>query len=288
MSSAAAHHGLDGAEASVDVSIVLPRYGETLNELRWTVARIDEASRAHGVSVEIILVDDSGRGDLRDRDLPADRSGAIHRVEVLTNPRNYGKGYSIRRGALHSAGAFVAFTDSDLPVEPSLLFDALRLLEGGEADVVVGDRYSRMTITHGDATFHRRMSSRIFRGYTRMFVLGGINDFQCPMKVMKRSAALAVFSRQRVNGYAFDVEVLYLLQQLGFRIHSVPVVWSDVRAPWSIRKTLLVLVRMLFDVTRVRLGSMLDQIPLGGRHRAQSRASDASSSMKGTVVERQS
>lgn len=231
-----------------DLSIVLPRAFERAEQIRASLSRIDAFAAATGLRIETIVVDDSGLGDIRAADL-----AAADGVVLLANPRNRGKGYSVRRGVLRSTGALVAFMDSDLPVDLVSLGEAVALVRSGVAEVAIGNRYAPETVTLGAAVTRRRRASRIFRRFARIAALKDVDDFQCPLKLMTREAAHAVFSLQRLDSFAFDAEVLFLLKRLNFRVHQLPVTWRDARAPWSMGETSRVLLKMMLDLCVARI-----------------------------------
>jgi dolichyl-phosphate beta-glucosyltransferase len=101
-------------------------------------------------------------------------------------------------------------------------------LEAG-ADVVIGSR------AHPDSTITvrqrrpRELMGKAFNVLVRLFILRGYRDTQCGFKAFRRRAARAIFSRLRTAGFGFDVEVLVLCRELGFRVAEVPVTWCDIR-----------------------------------------------------------
>jgi dolichyl-phosphate beta-glucosyltransferase len=74
----------------------------------------------------------------------------------------------------------------------------------------------------------RRLGSAGFGVVMHLLVgLWDIRDTQCGFKFFRREVAKDLFSRQQIDGYMFDVEILYLARQAGYRFKEVGVVWRD-------------------------------------------------------------
>jgi hypothetical protein len=86
---------------------------------------------------------------------------------------------------------------------------------------------------------------RGFTWLTHALVVRGISDITCGFKCFTREAAQAIFSRQRLDDWSFDAEILFIAQRLHYRLQEVPVRWSDVRQTK---------VRLLRDTGRSLLG----------------------------------
>lgn len=232
-------------DASTDLSIVVPAYNEenriatTLDEIRRYV--MDRPSLA----AEIIVVDD-GSTDRTASVAEQKLAGLKH--QVIRNEKNRGKGYSVRRGVLTAAGKVILFTDADLstPMEEYQKFEAA-LQEG--FDVVIGSRAlpdSQIDI-HQNAV--RECMGKIFNRIAQLLTFKGIKDSQCGFKCFKHKAARHIFSLQKIDGFSFDAEALYLAQQLGYRIQETPVVWRN--SPASRVRLASDPLKMFFDLFRI-------------------------------------
>jgi dolichyl-phosphate beta-glucosyltransferase len=119
----------------------------------------------------------------------------------------------------------ILFSDVDLstPIEEALAL--MKSIEEG-ADVVIGSRRF-----DGEKQVRRSWPRRLmawgWRTLVHLLVLEGIHDTQCGFKMFRREAAHEVLARQRLEGWAFDVEVLYLARRLGYEIAEVPVEWHE-------------------------------------------------------------
>ena len=245
---------VDAEDSSIRISLVIPVYNGA--------AFLDENLRRAATFLflfdgpnEIVVVDDAST-DGTDRLLErfARRVKGIG-FTVLRNEANRGKGYSVRRGMRAARGRCRIFNDADFtyPVEEVGHF-ALRLEEG--ADVVIGSRLhpdSRYVIRPDfiPYLYTRHVMSRIFNLMVR-FLLGlEIRDTQAGIKGFGRRAAELVFSRQSLNRFSFDLEVLYIARLHGLAVEEVPVRFLYRKEPTTIR-FFRDSVRMFLDMWRIR------------------------------------
>ena len=244
------------ADASGDrprLSVVVPAYrerdriGTTVARLRSDLAHIERrtvAGTGRGrQAVEIVVVDD-GSGDGT-----AEAARAAGADVVVVQARNLGKGAAVRAGFLAASGATVAFTDADLAYEPIQLARLLEQVEAGW-DVVVGSRHHVGSQTLVKAGRLRELTSRIFNVLTSLVLLGQYRDTQCGIKAFAAEPARLVFSHTRLDGFAFDVEVLHLAERYHLSLTEVPV-----EVEHSVTSTVRVgldAARMVRDLLRVR------------------------------------
>jgi glycosyltransferase involved in cell wall biosynthesis len=217
---------------------VVPAYGEG----RRIGGSVLALRAALGDDVEIIVVDDGS----------PDATGAAAKeagAEVIRLPVNRGKGAAVRTGVLAARGAMVVFTDADLSYAPSQIQRVRDELERG-ADVVVGSRRHVGTTTLVRAGRVREISGRVFNLFTRLVLPRAFGDTQCGLKGFRQEAARAIFQRATVDGFAFDVEVLWLASHLGYVVVEVPVE-LDSAAESTVRLPLEV-TRMLRDLVRIK------------------------------------
>ena len=229
---------MSGPYGSPELSVVVPAYGEG----RRIGASVLALRAALGDETEIVVVDD---GSPDDTGPAAKEAGA----EVIRLPVNRGKGAAVRVGVLVARGAMVVFTDADLSYPAPQVERVRAELERG-ADVVVGSRRLAGATTVVGAGWVREVSGRVFNVFTRAVLARPFSDTQCGLKGFRREAAQAIFARATVDGFAFDVEVLWLASHLGYSVVEVPVeldsaVGSTVRLPREV-------TRMLRDLIRIK------------------------------------
>ena len=207
---------------SFGISIVIPAYNESAR-LGPTLDLVLAFVRQQAWDAEVIVVDDGSRDQTADLVRDCARSNPI--VRLVQNPGNHGKGYSVRNGVLHAQGAIVLFTDADLsaPIEEaSKLFDAI---EAG-ADVAIGSRWACSELQTQRQPVGRQVMGRTFNVLLRILLGLDFKDTQCGFKAFRRGAAKALFPLQRIEGWGFDPELLFLALRAGFRVAEVPVVWA--------------------------------------------------------------
>lgn len=207
---------------SYSISIVIPAYNESAR-LGPTLGRVLNFARMQAWDAEVIVVDDGSRDGTADLVRNFARTNPM--VRLVQNPGNRGKGYSVRNGVLNAQGAVILFTDADLsaPIE-----EAPKLLEAIEAgaDVAIGSRWMRSELQTQRQSIARQAMGRAFNLLLRILLSLPFKDTQCGFKAFRRGAAKALFPLQRIEGWGFDAEILFLARKLGLRVAEVPVLWA--------------------------------------------------------------
>ncbi|MES2766702.1 MAG: dolichyl-phosphate beta-glucosyltransferase [Bacteroidota bacterium] len=205
------------------LSLVIPAYNEAErigNSLKQAVEYLAEQS----YSFEIIVVDD-GSTD-KTVQIIHKLNDDIEFVKLIRQPQNMGKGAAVRRGMLEATGEYRIFTDADFSTPVHEVEKALKVFKKG-ADVVIGSRVlDRSTIKRAQPR-HREAMGRVFSRAVQATVFKGIDDTQCGFKGFTAKAAESIFSRAKINGFGFDVEILYLAKRLGFEIEQIAVEWHN-------------------------------------------------------------
>lgn len=231
----------------LSLSIVIPAYNEA-DRLPSYLARILTYLDEERIDAEIIVVDDGSRDGTAA--VVTEFSRVHDRVRLISLPRNRGKGHAVRTGMLVAAGNLALFADADgaTPIEE------LKRLEkaiAGGADVAIASRAHHDECCTLRVHLHRKVIGTIFNFLVTTLAVPGIRDTQCGFKLFKRDAARAVFARQLIDDFGFDVEVLFLCKKLGYLTAEIPVSWSDVKgSKVSLWRDSL---RMFADIFIVRL-----------------------------------
>ena len=233
-------------ESEPEISIVIAAYNEQVR-IGLTLVRTLEYLAARHPSSEVIVVDD-GSTDATVQVVEQIARGD-ERVRVLRQPHNRGKGAAIRRGMLDARGRHVLFMDADLatPIEE---LDTLLVWAHEGYDVVIGSRGLAESDIRQRQPLPRELMGRVFNLIVRSALLGGFKDTQCGFKLFRRDVARDLFGRQTIDGFAFDVEVLLLAKESGYRVREVPVVWYH--APNSKVSPVSDATKMLGDVLALR------------------------------------
>ncbi|HXH58214.1 glycosyltransferase [Iamia sp.] len=240
------------------LSVVIPAYHEA-DRITATVARVraELADVAPGAELEVVVVDD-GSGDGT-----GDAAVAAGADQVLTLPANRGKGAAVRAGVLAAHGRTIAFTDADLSYPPAQLADLLAEVEAGW-DVVVGSRVHTQTSTLVRARRVRELGGRAINLCTHAVLLGAHRDTQCGIKAFRSDVARSLFSRTRIDGFAFDVEVFHLAERDQLSVREVPVrVANAERSSVRVVRDGLALIRDLVRIVRGGRAGWYDQDPEG-------------------------
>jgi dolichyl-phosphate beta-glucosyltransferase len=211
------------------VSVVIPAFNEE-KAIGSHVRAVLSYADARPFELEVLVVDD-GSSDGTAASVEA-LAAEDARVRLVRMGRNVGKGRAVREGLLAAGGDVRGFTDADAATDISELDRILPAIEGGAA-VAIGSRALKDDETEVQADLHRVVIGRTFNTLLRMIAgtvdRGGrpIADTQCGFKWFTAEACEAIFQRAVADGFAFDVEVLYLANRLGFPVAEVPVNWTE-------------------------------------------------------------
>ena len=229
-----------------DLSIVIPAYNEE-SRIASTIRDIVSYCRSQGRVFELILVDD---GSL-------DGTTAVGRILSKEYPElrlirlaaNHGKGYAVRTGVLNAIGRRILFADADgaTPIEEIARLEAA--LSGG-ADLAVGSRAVRANGVRVEAKLYRHLIGRTFHKMVEWLADAGVKDTQCGFKLFRAAAAQDLFSRLRMNGFSFDVELLMIARRRDYQVAEVPVNWTH--QPGSKVSLMRDSMRMAADLVRIR------------------------------------
>lgn len=205
------------------LSLILPAYNEATT-ITSTLTEVTEYFRARGHAYEIIVAAD---GDDGTRELARKFAVDDPAVQIIGESVRRGKGRGVRDAVRIATGAIIGFADADnkVPIEE---FKKIEPWLRDGFDMVIGSRALDSSQIDRQQRWYRRIGSRGFYYFMHAVVgMPGIEDTQCGFKFFQRQVAKDLFSRQRVDGYMFDIEVLALAQRIGYRIKEVPIHWHD-------------------------------------------------------------
>lgn len=241
-----------GRHGASVLSLVIPAYNEA-RRLPASLVCCADHLRARGLAAEIIVADDGSTDGtaLAYSTTVAGLAGDGLTFRYLPLAHG-GKGSAVRAGVLQATGDPVIFLDADLSIPVELVDRFLEALASG-ADIAIASRYVPGSRVRRPLV--RRLMGSAYRAFVRALVPTGLQDTQCGGKAYTARAARALFSRQRLDGFAFDAEVLYLARRAGLRVTEVPVALAQ-SAETSI-DLLRDAPRMLADLVRIRAGAFL-------------------------------
>jgi dolichyl-phosphate beta-glucosyltransferase len=232
------------------ISVIIPAYNEASRLPRY-LDSILAYFHGSGVPFEVVVVDDGSSDDTAAVVEGYQRENA--EVALVRLPQNRGKGFAVKTGMLAATGKLRLFADADGSTPIAELERLSEAIEAG-ADVAVGSRALHNDACRVHCTLHRKIIGSTFNYIVRTLTVQGIRDTQCGFKLFTSEAAERIFPSQQIDGFGFDVEILFIARKREFRIAEVPVNWSDVKGT----KVRLVRdsMRMFADVVRIRLNHL--------------------------------
>lgn len=232
------------------ISIIIPAHNEEAR-LPKTLDKVLSYLDGKNYRYELIVVDDGSRD--RTSAIVMERMRKNPSVQLLVNPKKSGKGLSVKRGMLAARGDYLVFSDADLSTPIEEVEKLLENLKGG-CDVVFGSRAMSDSRVIVRETWYRDLMGKTFGFLVRSIALPGVMDSQCGFKGFRKEAAMDLFNLQVLNGFAFDVEILFIARKLGFLIKEVPVRWID--SPKSKLNPVVDSMKMLIELIKVRLNDL--------------------------------
>ncbi|MEA3488884.1 MAG: dolichyl-phosphate beta-glucosyltransferase [Candidatus Omnitrophota bacterium] len=229
------------------LSIVIPAYNEE-NRIGPTLSLMHDYFFSRDYDHEVILVDDGST----DGTVPeAERSRFVSesRLKIVQNGVNRGKGFSVRNGIMNSRGEYVLICDADMstPIEE---MDKLAGYFHEGYDIVIGSRSIKGSDVRVRQPWYRERMGKTFNFLVKLILMGGIKDTQCGFKVFKGDIAREIAYDLRIDGFCYDVEMLYLAEKKGYRIKEVGIVWDN--SPQSKVKIMGSSLNMFFDLVKIK------------------------------------
>jgi dolichyl-phosphate beta-glucosyltransferase len=210
----------------VDLSIVVPAFNEE-HRLPPTLARLSAFLETQPLRWEIVVVDDGSR-DATCAVVEA-AMARIPNLRLVRQTPNRGKGAAVRLGMLAARGQIRVMSDADGSMSPDQLPRLLAPLIACTAEIAIGSRYAEGARTDVKQPLYRVLWSRLANLAIQRSLVPGVRDTQCGFKAFTAEAARALFTLGRIDGWAFDLEILALARRAGFAITEVGVEWTDDR-----------------------------------------------------------
>lgn len=230
------------------LSIIVPVYNEEKRVTRG-IAKILHFIDQQTYASELIVVNDGST----DQTVPLVKKFKHPGVRLISYEKNQGKGYAIREGMRKARGDVRLFLDVDLstPIEEFRKF----LPYHPTHDVIIGSRRAQGARILVHQTFLREWLGSVFTRLSSVFLGVKASDFTCGFKCFSRKAARKIFSLQRLHGWGFDSEIMYLAQKKGFIMREVPVTWSnDSRTRVILTKDVFL---SLLDLIKIRMNDIV-------------------------------
>ncbi|MFL2756425.1 MAG: glycosyltransferase [Dehalococcoidia bacterium] len=206
------------------LSIVIPTYNES-DKIIDTLNSLSNHLFDKSFNSEIIVSDDGSSDNTCDQ-----VSEWINQLDnksdvsvFLIKSSHEGKGSAVKRGILKATGSYRMMFDADLAMPPRYIDGFIDSVEKGY-DIVIGSREIKGS-QRFDEPYFRHLMGRVFNYYIRLFLVKGYQDTQCGYKCFTQDAVEKLFSKQVINGWGFDVEILFLAGKYGFNVSELPINW---------------------------------------------------------------
>jgi dolichyl-phosphate beta-glucosyltransferase len=232
-------------ESPIEISVVVPAYNEE-RRLAPGLRQALEYLARRGETFELLVVDDGSR----DETIRVAESFAPQGVRVVRHERNRGKGAAVRTGLLASRGRKVLISDADFSTPIEEVEKLERFLQDG-TPLVIGSRGLADSQIRERQPFYREMMGRTFNKLIHLFGVRGIRDTQCGFKLARGEEGRRIAAELKIEGFAWDVEMIWLARRRGYKIAEVGVVW--INSPDSRVDPIRSSFSMLRDVITMRL-----------------------------------
>lgn len=204
------------------ISVVIPAYNEE-KRLKKTLIKWQDFLKSENSDfkiLEIIIIDDGSN----DNTCQIARSFTnLLPIKTIKLRQNKGKGRALKNGVKESAGDLIFIYDADaavLPEEIKKLF-----LQIDDADIVIGSRTAVGANT--TLSLKRRFVGICFHLFC-LPLIPNIKDASCGAKLFRTNIAQKIFLLQKINRFAFDIEILWLAKKLNFKIKEIGLVWQEI------------------------------------------------------------
>jgi dolichyl-phosphate beta-glucosyltransferase len=232
-----------------ELTVIIPAFNEE-HRLPRTLASLARFLDSSRLDYRVLVADDGSTDQT-----PKLTRGLGWRFSTVSLPENRGKGCAVRNAMLSATGQVVAFTDADLPFELKSLTEGYQWITDRRCEVAFGTRHAAQSENHVSRRLGRTVATHAFQFLVRRVVSRDVSDSQCGLKIFSRRAAVEIFTRTEVDGFAFDTEVVMLAARLGLTHACLPVTLvNDQASTVSLWRHSL---PMALDVVRARwrLGS---------------------------------
>ncbi|MDF1564520.1 MAG: glycosyltransferase family 2 protein [Deltaproteobacteria bacterium] len=235
--------------SSTPVHVVIPAFDEA-RLIGRTVERAGRYLADHRPGSTLCVVDDGSRDDTAGvaRAAGAGLPEGV-RFQLLGGPPNRGKGHAVRLGVLAAEAPLVLFCDADLSTDLEELPKLAAAIEAG-ADLAIGSRSISGARVEKRQPLYRMAMGKTFNKIMRLMTFLPVVDSQCGFKLFRREASARLFAASLIDGFAFDVEVLFLARKAGLSIAEVPVRWVNDEV--SSVNPVVHSAQMLRDLARIR------------------------------------
>lgn len=229
-----------------EISIVIPAYNEEKRIFR-SLNKIIGFCEKRRLKYEIIVVDDGSS----DKTKETVNSVANENLVILKNETRQGKGAAVKKGVLAARYSNILFTDADLSTPIWELDKFIPYLN--KFDIIIGSRAIMGSQIKVHQPRYKELLGRLGNKLVKLILVKGIDDTQCGFKIFKDKCK-AIFEKQKILGWAFDFEILFLAQKKGYKIKEMPVTWiNDARS----KVKNIDYLRTFWDLLKIKLNYII-------------------------------
>jgi dolichyl-phosphate beta-glucosyltransferase len=232
---------------SIFLSVIIPAHNEE-SRLPGTLEQVFRFLEKHPFESEVIVVENGST----DKTFEVARQFAGHHANCLVLQSEKGKGAAVRRGMLEARGEYRFMCDADLsmPVEEIVNFIPPQI---ENTDIAIASREAKGAVRYNEPSY-RHLGGRGINYIIQLLILPGLNDTQCGFKCLRAEVAEDLFKRQTLNGWSFDIELLFLARRRRYRVREIPVHWYY--HPETKVSAVRDALRMIGDIFRIHANAL--------------------------------
>lgn len=229
------------------LSVIIPAYNEK-ERIGKTLSIMGDYFKSQDYDYEVIVVDDGSEDGTVLESEKSDLSSE-DKLKVVKNGVNKGKGFSVKNGILNSIGEYVLICDADMstPIEE---VERLSSYMKDGYDIVIGSRGADESDVRVKQPWYRERMGRTFNLFVRIILMKGFKDTQCGFKLFNGDILRSIAQDMRINGFCFDVEILYLAKKKGYKVKETGVPWDN--SPDSKVKVITSSANMFLDLFKIK------------------------------------
>ncbi|MFC2049005.1 glycosyltransferase [Elusimicrobiota bacterium] len=232
---------------TINVTIIIPAYNDE-NIIGSSIEKVISYFSSINYNYELIIIDDgSTDGTI---DIIKTNMNRYPAIRLITNTKNCGKGFSVKKGIETAIGEFILFTDSDLQIHIDQFEYFLNHLKN-DNQLIIASRLKKQSEVTGKQPFKRLIARLILHYLTKLILFNDIADPQCGFKLFPAKFAKDIFKKISIPGFGFDLELLYLWKKNSGEVIELPVKWHvNLSSKVSILRDGF---RIFLDIFRIKL-----------------------------------